>query len=239
VHILVVEDDDALGAEIVVGLRDDYHVVDLVTDGAMARNWPPLFHDNRYDVAVLDVKLPGVNGLDVCTHWRRRGLRTPVLMLTALQTVEDRVYGLDAGADDYLTKPFAFAELLARLRALGRRETTVRVGPLTAGDLRLDPLTHRVERAGRRIELTAREYAILELMLRHQGQVFTRGQIAAHAWELGTEHASNVVDVFVKNIRRKIDEEGDSRLLHTVRGVGYTLRVDREAAPASVTHALR
>jgi len=239
VHILVVEDDAALGAEITAGLRDEYHVVDLVTDGETARNWSPLFHDNRYDIVVLDVKLPGVSGIDVCAYWRRRGLRTPVLMLTALQTVEDRVYGLDAGADDYLTKPFAFAELLARLRALGRREQTVRVGALAAGDLRLDPLTRRVERAGRRIDLTVREYAILELMLRHQGQVFTRGQIAAHAWELGTEHASNVVDVFVKNIRRKIDDEGEVKLLHTVRGVGYTLRADRGAEQTHGVLALR
>lgn len=235
----MVEDDDALGVQIVAGLRDEYHVVDLVTDGATARSWPALFHDNRYDAAVLDVKLPGFNGVDVCMHWRHQGLRTPVLMLTALQTIEDRVRGLDAGADDYLTKPFAFAELLARLRALARREKTMHVGPLTAGDLALDPVTHRVERADRRIYLTAREYAILELMLRHQGQVLTRGQIAAHAWELGADHASNVVDVFVKNIRRKIDEEGDVKLLRTVRGVGYTLRADTEGEHARSGYALR
>ena len=134
---------------------------------------------------VLDVLLPGCDGLAVCRRWRASGLRAPILMLTARQAVEDRVRGLDAGADDYLTKPFAFAELLARLRALGRRELALQVGPLAAADLTLDPRSHRVERAGALISLTAREYAILELLLRHRGQVLTRDQIAAGAWDLG------------------------------------------------------
>ena len=222
-RILVVEDERTLGMQIVGGLRDELHTADLVTDGLSALNAAPRLRDGLYDAVVLDVVLPGCDGLTVCRQWRASGLRVPILMLTARQTVDDRVSGLDAGADDYLTKPFAFVEFLARLRALGRREPSLHVGPLRAGDLTLGPLTRRVERAGRPIHLTAREYAIVELLLRHPGQVLTRYQIAAGAWELGAEHASNVVDVFIKNLRRKIDGPYARKLLHTVRGIGYTL----------------
>jgi two-component system OmpR family response regulator len=229
-RILVVEDDPVLGMHVARGLRDEGHTVDLVGDGptALAHLLPP--GEERYDLVVLDVLLPGCDGLAVCRQVREAGRRVPILLLTARSAIEDRVQGLDAGADDYLPKPFAFAELLARLRALGRREPQVRVGPLRVGDLVLDPVTRRVVRAGRPIHLTAREYAILELFLRHPGQVLTRDQIADRAWELGAEHASNVVDVFVRTLRRKIDDPYPDKLLQTVRGVGYTLRAPGSAA---------
>jgi len=227
-RILVVEDEPVLGAQVARGLREERHMVDLVVNGLAALDLAPELAEGRYDVVVLDVLLPGCDGLTVCRRWRAEGARVPILLLTARQAVEDRVNGLDAGADDYLTKPFAFAELLARLRSLGRREPGLRVGPLRVGDLTLDPVTHRVERAGGFVELTAREYAILELLLRHQGQVLTRDQIAAGAWELGAERASNVVDVFVRNLRRKIDDPHAVKLVHTVRGVGYSLRAPRQ-----------
>jgi len=229
-RILVVEDEPVLGAQIARGLREERHTVDLLTDGRAALDRAPELAEGRYDVVVLDVLLPGRDGYSVCRAWRAEGLRVPILMLTARQAVEDRVQGLDAGADDYLTKPFAFTELLARLRALGRREPGLRVGVLRAGDLTLDPVTHRVERAGQVIHLTAREYAILELLLRHEGQALTRDQIAAGAWEMGADHASNVVDVFVRNLRRKLDDPYPDTVLHTVRGIGYALRAPAEDA---------
>ncbi len=223
-RILIVEDEPLLGEQIARGLREEQHTVDLLADGRAALDLTPELAEGRYDVVVLDVLLPGRDGIALCREWRTHGLRVPILLLTARQTVEDRVRGLDAGADDYLTKPFAFAELLARVRALGRREPGLHIGPLQVADLTLDPLTRRVERAGRVIHLTTREYAILELLLRHHGQALTRDQLAAGAWELGAEHASNVVDVFMRNLRRKIDDPCAHKLIHTVRGVGYSLR---------------
>jgi two-component system OmpR family response regulator len=223
-RLLVVEDEVALGERIATGLREEHHVVDLVRDGREALDYTPLLEEGRYDAVVLDVLLPGCDGWTLCRQWRAAGLRVPILMLTARRAVEDRVEGLDAGADDYLTKPFAFAELLARLRALDRRAPDVRVGPLRLADLVLDPVTHRVERAGRPVQLTAREFAILELLLRHRGQVLNRDQIAAGAWDLAADHASNVVDVFIGTLRRKVDGPAEHKLLHTVRGVGYVLR---------------
>ncbi len=223
-RILIVEDEPLLGELIARGLREEQHTVDLLADGRAALDLTPEIAEGRYDVVVLDVLLPGRDGIALCREWRAEGLRVPILLLTARQTVEDRVRGLDAGADDYLTKPFAFVELLARVRALGRREPSLQIGPLCVADLTLDPLTHRVERAGHMIHLTTREYALIELLLRHPGQTLTRDQLAAGAWELGAEHASNVVDVFMRNLRRKIDDPFAHKLLHTVRGVGYSLR---------------
>ncbi len=223
-RILIVEDEPLLGEQIARGLREEQHTVDLLADGRAALDLTPELAEGRYDVVVLDVLLPGRDGIALCREWRAEGLRVPILLLTARQTVEDRVRGLDAGADDYLTKPFAFVELLARVRALGRREPSLQIDPLCVADLTLDPLTHRVERAGHMIHLTTREYALIELLLRHPGQTLTRDQLAAGAWELGAEHASNVVDVFMRNLRRKIDDPFAPKLLHTVRGVGYSLR---------------
>ncbi len=228
-RILVVEDEPTLGAQVARGLREEGHTVDLAADGPSALDalLPP--RPDCYDLVVLDVVLPGCDGLAVCRQVRAAGRRVPILLLTARSAIEERVAGLDAGADDYLVKPFAFAELLARLRALGRREPQVRVGALRVGDLELDPVTRWVARAGRPVRLTAREYAILELLLRHAGQVLTRDQIAERAWELGTEHASNVVDVFIGTLRRKIDDAHPVKLVQTVRGVGYTLRAPPDA----------
>ena len=223
-RILVVEDERALGRQIAGGLREERHVVDLIHDGLIALDYGSLLRDGCYDAVVLDVLLPGCDGLTVCRRWRASGLRVPILMLTARSAVEERVRGLDAGADDYLVKPFAFSELQARLRALARREPNLQIGTLHAGDLVMDAQLHRVERGGRAIHLTVREFSILELLLRHQGQVLSRERIAAGAWDLEAEHASNVVDVFIRNLRRKIDDPFAHKLLETVRGIGYTIR---------------
>jgi DNA-binding response OmpR family regulator len=223
-RILLVEDDEALGEHIARGLREENHILDIETNGLAALHYTELLQEGMYDVSILDVVLPGCDGMTVCREWRRSGLKTPVLMLTARRSVDDRVAGLDVGADDYLTKPFAFAELLARVRALGRREPEIRMQVLHVADLSLDPVRHRVERGGHPVELTPREYRILELLLRHPGQVMSRDQIAERAWEMGAEHASNVVDVFMHTLRRKIDTADQPKLLHTIRGAGYTLR---------------
>jgi DNA-binding response OmpR family regulator len=228
----MVEDDPALGQHVARGLREEHHTVDLVVDGLTALDYTQLLIDETYDAVIVDVVLPGCDGMEVCRQWRANGVRTPVLMLTARQDVEDRVLGLDRGADDYLGKPFAFEELLARLRALGRREPELRGSDLRVADLTLDLTTHRVERAGRLIELTNREHAILELFLRHPGQVLTRAQIADRAWDLGADHASNVVDVFLHQLRHKIDTPFDVKLLHTIRGIGYSLREPQGLSPA-------
>ena len=224
-RLLIVEDDERLGEHLVQGLREELHAVDLLRSGLEAVDYTDFILQEPYDVIVLDLLLPGRNGIEVCREWRRRGARTPILMLTSRREIEDRVLGLDSGADDYLTKPFAFAELIARIRALGRREPSVREETLSCEDLVLDPVSHHVERANQLIDLTPREYRILELFLRHLGQVLTRDQIADRAWDLGADFASNVVDVFVHTLRRKIDGPFD-RKLQTVRGAGYVLHPD-------------
>jgi len=231
-RILLVEDDEALGKHVARGLREEQHTVDIVTDGDSALDYAYLIREGVYDLAILDILLPDCDGITVCREWRKLGLRIPILMLTARRAVEDRVLGLDVGADDYLTKPFAFAELVARVRALGRREPQLQIDRLQVGDLSLDPISHRVERHGKAIDLTPREFRILELLLRNPGQVLTRDQIAERAWDLGAEHASNVVDVFVHTLRRKIDAPYEPKLLHTVRGTGYTLREPMQARAA-------
>jgi two-component system OmpR family response regulator len=235
-RILVVEDEPQLGNQIANGFREERHIVDLVTNGdsALAHLIAP---DNvGYDAVVLDVMLPGQDGFAVCREIRRRGVRVPILMLTARNAVDDRVRGLDVGADDYLTKPFAFAELVARLRALARREPSLHMGPLKVADLALDPIMNRVTRGDRVLTLTAREYAIVELLMRNSPRVLTRDQIAVGAWDRDADHASNVIDVFIKNLRKKIDDPEPVKLLQTVRGVGYTLRPPHAWAAAAGTH---
>jgi DNA-binding response OmpR family regulator len=182
-----------------------------------------------YDLILLDILLPEMDGLAVCRELRRKGNRTPVLMLTARDAIDDRVAGLDAGADDYLVKPFALKELLARLRALNRRSADVPKSPvLQLADLTLDTLTRRVKRGNKTIELAAKEYAVLECLLREPERVLTRTQIAEHVWNYDVFNQSNIVDVYIKNLRRKIDDGFEVKLIHTIRGAGYRLSVESD-----------
>ncbi len=223
-RILVVEDNRRLSAALGRSLADAGYAVDAAYDGVDGQAFAAATH---YDAIILDVLLPVKNGLEVCRDLRSRRINTPILMLTARDTVQDRVRGLDSGADDYLVKPFALSELLARLRALLRRESEQRGGWLEVGDLRLEPATRLVERAGRPIDLTARQYALLEYFMRHPNQLLTREQIERHCWSYDFEATSNVVDVYVRRLRQQIDDPFDVKLLETVRGMGYRLRAPR------------
>ena len=225
-RVLVVEDERKIADFIRRGLTEQGYAVDVAYDGEEALGWPAVAD---FDVMLLDVMLPGRNGIDVCRTLRERGVRLPILMLTARDAVEDRVRGLDSGADDYLVKPFAFAELLARLRALTRREAGVVTPSLEIGDLTLDTTTREVRRAGSAIELTTKEYAILEYLMRHPNQVLTRGMIAEHVWNYDFDNVSNVIDVHIRNLRRKIDDESSMKLISTIRGAGY--RISARKAP--------
>ncbi len=220
-RILVVEDDRKVGQFIRKGLEEEGYAVDLATDGDTAVS---MGLDRLHDAIVLDVMLPGKPGLQVVRELRRAKVTTPVLLLTARDAVEDKVQGLDAGADDYLTKPFAFAELLARLRALLRRGTESRLPQLQLADLVLEPATRAVRRGGESIALTNREFALLEYLMRNQGRVLTRTMIAERVWDYSFDSATNVIDVYVNYLRKKIDAGREPKLLHTVRGVGYVLR---------------
>jgi two-component system OmpR family response regulator len=222
-RVLVVEDDVKLAAAIRRGLRFEGMVVDLAAGGEEAIR---MVGATDYDAVVLDVMLPDVDGFETCRRLRSDGAWVPILMLTARDAVEDRVRGLDTGADDYLTKPFSLAELLARLRALARRGPIERPAVLEVGDLRLDPATHEVWRGDHRIDLSAREFALLETFMRRPGQVLTQLQLLEAAWDLGYEQRSNVVEVYVRYLREKIDRPFGLRSLETVRGVGYRLRKD-------------
>ena len=220
-RILVVEDERKVASFLRQGLQEEGHAVETAADGAAALDL--LLEGQGYDLVVLDLMLPKRDGFDVLKTMRQRRLQTPVLVLTARDGVPDRVTGLDLGADDYLTKPFSFDEFLARVRALLRRGAGQRAPVLTLADLSLDPATRTVTRGARRITLTAREYALLEYFLRNVGRVLTRPMIAQHVWGLDFDTESNIIDVYVGYLRRKIDGEGERRLLHTVRGAGYTL----------------
>jgi two-component system OmpR family response regulator len=220
-RILVVEDDPKMAALLHRGLQEDGHATDVVAIGDdvlwMARAV-------QYDAIVLDLLLPGLDGIEVCRRLRQSDVWSPVLILTARDGVEDRVAGLDAGADDYLPKPFSFAELLARLRALARRGSPERPAVLEVGDLRLDPATREVWRAGTQIHLSAKEFALLETFMRRPGDVLSRDHLLEHAWDYGYENRSNVVDVYVRYLREKIDRPFGPELIETVRGMGYRLR---------------
>jgi two-component system OmpR family response regulator len=218
---LVVEDDVKLAALLRRGLVEDGHVVDVVGTGDDAL-W--MAGATAYDAIVLDVMLVGMDGFEVCRRLRRNGVWSPVLMLTARDAVEDRVEGLDAGADDYLTKPFSFAELLARLRALGRRGPVERPAVLEVGSLRLDPATRQVWRGEHELALSTKEFALLETFMRRPGQVLSRFDLLEHAWDYGYENRSNVVEVYVRYLREKIDRPFGERSLETIRGAGYRLR---------------
>ena len=223
-RILVVEDERKVASFIRQGLQEEGHAVEIAADGAAALEL--LEEAPAYDLVILDLMLPKRDGFEVLKTLRQQRSQTPVLVLTARDSVSDKVRGLDLGADDYLTKPFAFDEFLARVRALLRRGAGQRAPVFKLDDLSLDPATRQVTRGTRRITLTAREYALLEYFLRNIGRVLTRPMIAQHVWGLDFDTESNIIDVYVGYLRRKIDGEGERRLLHTMRGAGYMLGLE-------------
>jgi two-component system copper resistance phosphate regulon response regulator CusR len=219
-RILVVEDEPAAAALLAKGLRESTYAVDVAPDGVAALEQSAV---NDYDLVILDVLLPGLNGLEVCRAIRSDGGSMPILMLTARGQVDDRVQGLDAGADDYLPKPFHFEELLARVRALLRRGPALAPSVLTIADLVVNTSTRQVERAGRTIQLTAKEYSLVEYLARRAGDVVRRTDIAEHVWDDSFDSMSNLIDVYVQRLRRKIDDQHAVKLIHTHRGTGYAL----------------
>ncbi|HZC04360.1 MAG TPA: response regulator transcription factor [Ktedonobacterales bacterium] len=221
-RILLVEDDARLGPSLKKGLEGAHYAVDLIADGADALSAAFVV---PYDLIILDVLLPGLNGFKVCRELRVQGRTMPILLLTALGEVEQRVTGLDLGADDYLTKPFAFRELEARARALLRRpDAATKDAELRFLDIALNTRTHEVRRGERDIELTSKQYALLEFLLRHPRQVLTRGMIADHVWDAENDNLSNVIDVYIRYLRRKLCEADEPDVIHTVRGYGYQLK---------------
>ena len=220
-RVLVVEDEIKMASLIRRGLRSEGLAADVAIKGEDAL-W--MAGSTGYDAIVLDVMLPGIDGFETCRRLRRDGVWSPVLMLTARDAVEDRVAGLDGGADDYLTKPFSFAELLARLRALARRGPVERPVQLEVGGLRMDPATRQVWRGEEEISLSAKEFALLETFMRRPGEVLSRYQLLEHAWDYDYENRSNVVDVYVRYLREKVDRPFDADSIETVRGAGYRLR---------------
>ena len=221
-RLLVVEDVEKLARALKRGLEKEGYAVDTLGDGRAAQTRLRSRHD-EYDLVVLDVMLPGVDGFAICRDMRERGVTVPVLMLTARDTTGDKVTGLDSGADDYLVKPFDFEELLARVRTLLRRPRTALPATLTAGTLVLDPASHAVRRGDREIELTAKEFALLEFLVRHRDQVVNRAAISAHVWDENHDPFTNVLEVLVRRLRRKIDDGFQVKLIHTLRGAGYRL----------------
>jgi DNA-binding response OmpR family regulator len=220
-HILLVEDEPKLNANLKKALQEQSYAVDSAFDGEEGLDWALL---NAYDVIVLDINLPRMNGIEVCKQLRARKNATPILMLTARDAVSDKVVGLDAGADDYLTKPFAQAELLARIRALLRRDSSAKDPVLRCGDLELDTNTRDVRRAGQSVRLTSKEYAVLEYLMRQQNRVLSRDQIAEHVWDYEFDGISNIVDVYIRYLRRKLDDDFEPKLIETIRGAGYRIR---------------
>jgi two-component system copper resistance phosphate regulon response regulator CusR len=219
-RILVVEDEQEAALILAKGLREHAYAVDIAADGPAALEQAGI---SDYDLIILDVLLPGLDGLDVCRRLRAEGTRSPILMLTARGEPDQRVHGLDAGADDYLPKPYHFPELLARIRALLRRGPALASSVLSCEDLTLDTRARRVDRAGRTIQLTTKEYALLEYLLRRQGNVVGRADIAEHVWDDSFDPMSNLIEVYIQRLRRKIDDGHPVKLLHTRRGAGYCL----------------
>jgi DNA-binding response OmpR family regulator len=219
-RLLVVEDNQRLRNSIKLSLEESGYVLDTAADGVEGQELAEL---TPYDAIILDIMLPKRDGLEVCRNLRRQHLRTPILLLTARDAVEDRVKGLDSGADDYLVKPFSLDELRARLRALLRRDAPDKTGVLVAADLELDPATHSIQRAGIPIELTSKEFALLEYMLRNPNWLITREMAERHVWDYGGASGSNLVDVYIRRLRRKLDDPFEVKLIETVRGFGYRL----------------
>lgn len=224
-RVLLVEDDRKAARVLCKGLQEEGFTVDVAHAGDEGEYQAEI---NQYDVIVLDWLLPAKAGIDVCRDLRARGVTTPILILTAKDAVADRVTGLNTGADDYLTKPFAFVELLARIRALLRRGDAAQTPVLKVGDLVLDPVSHRVTRGDRRVVLTPREYALLEYLMRHGGGVVTRTELGEHIWQEEHDTLTNLVDVHMSHLRRKLDGDAATPLIHTVRGRGYRLGVEPE-----------
>lgn len=220
-RILVVEDQSKVAQFIVSGLQEEGYSVECIARGDAVA---PTLAQEHYDLVVLDVLLPGKNGIDVARDLREQGNHIPILMLTARDQLKDRVQGLDAGADDYLVKPFAFEELLARIRALLRRAQMPTGGSLVLADLCLEPIARKVTRAGQKIELTAKEYALLEFLLRNKNRVLGRSELLSRVWGIHHDPNTNVVDVLIRYLRAKVDDPHPRHLIHTVRGVGYVLR---------------
>jgi two-component system, OmpR family, copper resistance phosphate regulon response regulator CusR len=219
-RILVVEDEPTAAAVLAKGLREHAYAVDIANDGDAALEQAAI---NQYDLLIVDVLLPGIDGLEVCRRLRADGASVPVLMLTALGRLDDRVEGLDAGADDYLPKPYHFKELLARVRALLRRGPALASAVLSVRDLAIDTRARRVERAGRTVQLTTKEYSLLEYLAKRQGEVVGRADIAEHVWDDSFDPMSNLIEVYIQRLRRKVDDGHDVKLIHTRRGAGYTL----------------
>jgi len=222
-RILVVEDEQAAAEVLAKGLREHAYAVDVAVDGTSALEQAAV---NDYDLIVLDLLLPGINGLDVCRRLRADRIAAPILMLTARGEPDQRVQGLDAGADDYLPKPYHFPELLARIRALLRRGPALSPSVLVFHDLTVDTRARRVERAGRLVQLTTKEYTLLEYLLRRQGEVVGRADIAEHVWDASFDPMSNLIEVYIQRLRKKIDSDQSPRLIQTRRGAGYSLALD-------------
>jgi DNA-binding response OmpR family regulator len=223
-RVLLAEDEPKISAYVVRGLQEQGYAVDPVFNGPDALDW---VETGAYDIIVLDIMLPGMDGYTVCREMRQRGVHAPILMLTARSSIDDRVTGLDAGADDYLVKPFALKELLARIRAITRRTPETPKTPiLQVADLTLDSATRRVKRGSKIIDLTSKEFAVLECLMRDPDHVLTRTMIAEHVWNYDVYNQSNVVDVYIRNLRRKIDDGFEVKLIHTIRGSGYRISVE-------------
>jgi len=220
-RILVVEDEKKVARFIQQGLEEERYTVDIAFDGEQGLQ---MAQSQSYDLIIMDIMLPRKNGIEVTRELRTGEGNTPILMLTAKSAIEDKVVGLDSGADDYLTKPFAFAELLARVRSLMRRGSMEKSTILSVADLELDTITHKARRGSRTIELTAKEYALLEFLLRNRDRVLSRTIISEHIWDYNFDTGTNLIDVYVNHLRSKIDSGFDRKLIHTVRGVGYVLK---------------
>ncbi len=220
-RVLIVEDDEKLAGVLKKGLEEEQYAVDVSHDGIDGAHWAV---ENPYDVIILDVMLPQKDGVRICREVREAGIHTPILMLTARDGMEDKIKGLDAGADDYITKPFSFEELLARIRALLRRSQYYRGKSLMVGDLMRDPSSRKVTRAGREISLTGKEYALLEYLMRNARRVLTETQIIEHVWDMNHDSMANTVHVYIHHLRNKIDRGFENKLLHTIRGMGFVLK---------------
>ncbi|MGB9681970.1 MAG: heavy metal response regulator transcription factor [bacterium] len=220
-RVLLVEDDEHIVDFLKRGLKEEGFVVEVAYNG---EDGLYLAENEEFDLIILDILLPKLDGFELCNRLRTKGNSTPILMLTAKDDIEDRVHGLNIGADDYLVKPFAFEELLARIRAVLRRQKNIEGSILRVGDLTLNLLTREVKRGGKSIELTTREFELLKFLMYHPGQVLSRTQIAEHVWSYNFDYFSNIVDVYIRYLREKIDEPFEHKLIHTVRGVGYKIQ---------------